>query len=307
MSPPSVRFSVEWGDGKTSESEQVSINRMVQLEHVYERIGYFSVVVRALNPLGLASRANSPGETPNPDMIIPVRIIPNRADMADPTKWRGLAAPIKGLKEAIASVQDVFAPVFTQLAVTAQAGQTSITVTALEEQFDVNSMVILSQNGKMFSTARVLARYANVIHLDSALNDDYSLSATVELRRQSIIRRTESRTTPPPDWFFPSSADNALIKSAVRSLLATRHGERVMRVEVGSRLDEIPFEQNDGLTSELIRTEVAEVISSFEPRARVADIKFTRDPANNEIGAKIILQLADASSSFDIEFALRPV
>jgi phage baseplate assembly protein W len=93
-------------------------------------------------------------------------------------------------------------------------------------------------------------------------------------------------------WAFPVSIDTrgrlALargerdIEQAIRMILMTPLGQRIMRPEFGCRIHELAFEPNDGSTAGLAAHYVEQALSFWEPRIRVLEVRTSRsddDPA----------------------------
>lgn len=85
-------------------------------------------------------------------------------------------------------------------------------------------------------------------------------------------------------WSFPVDADRATgrvklsayerdIEEAIRIILGTKQGERVMNPRFGSKLHEYVFAHRDYTTENLIKREVIERLTIWEPR--VTDIGVT--------------------------------
>jgi phage baseplate assembly protein W len=84
----------------------------------------------------------------------------------------------------------------------------------------------------------------------------------------------------PGDLSFPAESEDAdLIKDAIRQLLGTGKGERVMRPTFGCNALNYVFESNNGLLTDMVSHEVATAIGRFESRIMVKSIKVARDAA----------------------------
>jgi phage baseplate assembly protein W len=81
--------------------------------------------------------------------------------------------------------------------------------------------------------------------------------------------------------------DQAVIAS-VRNLLLTNFYERPFQPTVGSNIDKLLFEPVNSLSSSLIKNEIMNVITNYEPRVQVEDI--TVAPNSNENSYKITLK-----------------
>lgn len=71
----------------------------------------------------------------------------------------------------------------------------------------------------------------------------------------------------------------ASIGQSIKMILATTPGERVMRPEYGSRLQELVFQPNDATTAGLAIQHVKEAVSRWEPRIRVEYVDAGPAPA----------------------------
>ncbi|MDZ7268436.1 MAG: GPW/gp25 family protein [candidate division KSB1 bacterium] len=90
-------------------------------------------------------------------------------------------------------------------------------------------------------------------------------------------------------WAFPPKleADGTIaeavyeedIRQAIRIILGTNPGERVMRPDFGAGLNAFVFEPVNTTTMALIKTRVAEALIDWEPRIDVEEVKVTSDAA----------------------------
>lgn len=68
------------------------------------------------------------------------------------------------------------------------------------------------------------------------------------------------------------------IKNAVKNLILTRIGERLLNKYIGTNIEDYLFELNTIFVSSEIKSEIRNVINSFEPRVRIKRIDlFTKD------------------------------
>jgi phage baseplate assembly protein W len=68
------------------------------------------------------------------------------------------------------------------------------------------------------------------------------------------------------------------IEQAIRIILGTNRGERVMRPDFGAGLGEFVFEPANTSTAELVRKRVEEALVDWEPRIDVQEVTVTIDP-----------------------------
>jgi hypothetical protein len=92
-------------------------------------------------------------------------------------------------------------------------------------------------------------------------------------------------------WSYPVSSNGTAtdvplveheedIRQAVRIILETGRGERVMRPDFGAGLDAFLFEPIQTTTMALIRHRVEESLITWEPRIRVESVEVTAAAAN---------------------------
>ena len=91
-------------------------------------------------------------------------------------------------------------------------------------------------------------------------------------------------------WAFPPRVDArgriALarqeqdVEEAIRMILLTPKGQRVMRPEFGCQIHDLIFSPNDSNTAGLAEYYVREALAMWEPRIQVRDVLVNPDPAN---------------------------
>src|SRR6266508_6073339 len=70
------------------------------------------------------------------------------------------------------------------------------------------------------------------------------------------------------------------IEQALRMILLTPKGQRVMRPEFGCQIHDLIFAPNDATTAGLATYYVDEALAMWEPRIRVLDVTADPDPAD---------------------------
>ena len=66
--------------------------------------------------------------------------------------------------------------------------------------------------------------------------------------------------------------DIEAVKQSVKNLVLTNHYERPFHPEIGSNVTDILFEPMTPLTANLLTKQISEVITNFEPRARLVSV-----------------------------------
>lgn len=92
-------------------------------------------------------------------------------------------------------------------------------------------------------------------------------------------------------WAFPPGVDArgriALarqerdVEEAIRMILLTPTGQRVMRPEFGCRIHDLIFAPNDATTVGLAKYYVEDALAMWEPRIDVMAVRVTPDPGNS--------------------------
>jgi hypothetical protein len=77
------------------------------------------------------------------------------------------------------------------------------------------------------------------------------------------------------------------IRQAVRLILETDHGERVMRPEFGAGLRALAFEPINTTTLALARHQVEEALTLWEPRIDNVTVNVTADPPQGKLMIEI--------------------
>ena len=77
------------------------------------------------------------------------------------------------------------------------------------------------------------------------------------------------------------------VKRSVRNLIQTNHFERPFHPELGCGIRELLFENFTPLTGIFIKRKVEEVITNYEPRARLSQVTVNEQPDRNAIAVTV--------------------
>ena len=77
------------------------------------------------------------------------------------------------------------------------------------------------------------------------------------------------------------------IKRSIRNLILTNFYDRPFRSYIGSNAQKLLFENANPLTANFLKDAIQEVITNYEPRVKVNDIRVNFDIDNNGYNAKI--------------------
>lgn len=134
----------------------------------------------------------------------------------------------------------------------------------------------------------------------------------MNLRRPNIFG--EGLSFPPrvgADGRLAWSAGEANVREALRVLLLTEPGERLMRENFGCGLRRFLFEPNTVTTRELIRQQIEQTISRWEPRVSIQEVSVEADPENPRLVAinisfRLIATQALGRLSFSLQLEGQP-
>lgn len=73
------------------------------------------------------------------------------------------------------------------------------------------------------------------------------------------------------------------IEQAIRIILGTAPGERIMRPDFGSRLHELVFEPLNNETIERVRIYVIDALERWEPRITIIKVETMIEPGNQKL------------------------
>lgn len=105
-------------------------------------------------------------------------------------------------------------------------------------------------------------------------------------------------------WKFPVQVDRATgrlllsegeedIAEAIRIILKTSRGERVMRPDFGCGLNDFVFDTMDDTTLRLLESDITQAITVWEPRVKDVEVEVTQDdskPGRMQIGITYVVR-----------------
>ena len=97
------------------------------------------------------------------------------------------------------------------------------------------------------------------------------------------------------------------ISRSLRNLVLTLPGERFFNNDVGSRVNDLLFENMDDLTASSIKDEIENTIENYEPRVKLLTTEVVANPDSNEFDVIITYEIVgiDAQAQ-QLSFALQP-
>ena len=97
--------------------------------------------------------------------------------------------------------------------------------------------------------------------------------------------------------------DVAAIRQSVLNLLYTRRGERLFDSQLGTNLINLLFEPLSELTAGLIRDEIIDVITSYEPRVSIKSIEVSTNQSLDGFDVRIdfiVIGREDVPTNIDL-------
>ena len=104
------------------------------------------------------------------------------------------------------------------------------------------------------------------------------------------------------DIFKKSSA--AAVKQAVRNLLLTNFSEKPFLPRFGADLNSMLFRLSSDIDDDSLEDDIIKAIETFEPRARVLNIKSNISPDTNEVSVTVTFQIINTSEEAFVDVSL---
>ena len=99
---------------------------------------------------------------------------------------------------------------------------------------------------------------------------------------------------------------NAIARS-LRNLVLTSPGERFFNNNLGSRVNQLLFENMDDLTAASIKSEIENTIKNYEPRVKLLRTRVSPNPDSNEFDVIITYEIVGIEAQAQqLSFALQP-
>lgn len=98
--------------------------------------------------------------------------------------------------------------------------------------------------------------------------------------------------------------DDAAIKNAVKNLILTQHFERPFHSEIGSSVNSLLFELPSPGIVALLRQEIENTITNFEPRAEVLTVDVRFSPDEHQLLVSIMFKIRNTSRPITVQFTL---
>ena len=98
--------------------------------------------------------------------------------------------------------------------------------------------------------------------------------------------------------------DEDSVKEAIRNLVLTDRGERLMQPQLGAGIRELLFENLTPATLELIRDRVQSTIEIYEPRADLIDVTASGSLDENEVYVTVRFYISNREQPVTLDVIL---
>ena len=101
--------------------------------------------------------------------------------------------------------------------------------------------------------------------------------------------------------------DATAVINSIKNLILTKHYERPFQPDIGSNVQALLFENMDKITAATLEREITQVISTYEPRARISRLTATPDIDNNAYTLTMEFYILSRTEPITINFTLNRV
>lgn len=98
--------------------------------------------------------------------------------------------------------------------------------------------------------------------------------------------------------------DEEAVKEAIKNLLLTDRGERLMQPNLGGNIRAMLFENNTPAVIKIIQEQVRETIAQFEPRAEVIDIIVQSQIDDNKVSITVNFYIVNSEQPITVNVFL---
>ena len=103
------------------------------------------------------------------------------------------------------------------------------------------------------------------------------------------------------------NVNDEAVKTSIKNLLQTNRGERFFNTNIGSDIRSLLFEPNSPATAQVLEDLIRTMISNYEPRARVEDVRVTNDEEGHSMTATIIFSVINRETPIVLEVLLNRI
>lgn len=105
------------------------------------------------------------------------------------------------------------------------------------------------------------------------------------------------------DWVLNMGSDLQVIISALRNLLLTRQGERLMNPDFGTNIHKLVFELDTSVLEAQVEQEVTQAINKFEPRVTIVAVATERLPNQRMLNVNVQVRALDQFLTLGLNYS----
>lgn len=137
-----------------------------------------------------------------------------------------------------------------------------------------------------------------------SIEDGNLNSSAIRVARKRTYSDLDLTFTKRPDNDIYKKTDAAAVKQAVRNLLLTSYAERPFMPDFGGDLNSLLFNLDTEFDDELSEEAIIEAVETYEPRARVLDVKSSIIGDSNSARVTVTFQVINTEQIETVELDL---
>ena len=130
-----------------------------------------------------------------------------------------------------------------------------------------------------------------------AVEDKNLNQASIIVSRNKLYRDINLSFTVRDDGEVYKTIDAGAVKQAIKNLLLTNHFEKPFLPLYGGNLRDLLFELATSSISEEITSNITRAIESYEPRAKIVDIRVDNRADYNSIGVTVEFRIVNTEET----------
>ena len=130
-----------------------------------------------------------------------------------------------------------------------------------------------------------------------AVEDKNLNQASIITSRSKLFRDIDLSFTVRPSGEVYKKIDAAAVKQAIKNLLLTNHFEKPFLPLYGGNLRDLLFELAHSSISEEITSNITRAIESYEPRAKIVDIRVDNQADYNSMGVTVEFRIVNTEET----------
>ena len=130
-----------------------------------------------------------------------------------------------------------------------------------------------------------------------AVEDKNLNQASIIVSRNKLYRDIDLSFTVRPSGEIYKKIDAAAVKQAIKNLLLTNHFEKPFLPLYGGNLTDLLFELAHSSIGEEITSNITRAIESYEPRAKIVDIRVDNRADYNSIGVTVEFRIVNTEET----------